>query len=132
VSRGRRIISTEACVKDQAGKVLAHGTSALMVLGARDWRKAAGDEDSRVRTGICLCDGTREGVLANRGIWLAKSAPAQKCPKRLRLPTGKNTHEHMGRIVPEPDSCTAAQSANFRLRLVDRRDRPKAAASGSS
>jgi hypothetical protein len=26
VSRGRRIISTEACVKDQAGKVLAHGT----------------------------------------------------------------------------------------------------------
>jgi hypothetical protein len=25
----------------------------------------------------------------------------QKCPKRLRLPGGKNTHEHMGRIVPQ-------------------------------
>jgi len=36
VSRGRQIISTEAWVKDQAGKVLAHGTSTLMVLGARD------------------------------------------------------------------------------------------------
>jgi hypothetical protein len=27
----------------------------------------------------------------------------QKSPKRLRLPVGKNTHERMGRIVPEPD-----------------------------
>lgn len=90
VSRGRRIISTEACVKDQAGKVLAHGTSALMVLGARDWRKAAGDEDSRARTGICLYDGTREGALANRGIWLAKSAPGlgrvERSGPRLRAP----------------------------------------------
>jgi hypothetical protein len=28
----------------------------------------------------------------------------QKCPKRLRLPAGKSTHEHMGRIVPEADN----------------------------
>jgi hypothetical protein len=62
VPRGRGILSTEACVKDQAGKVLAHGTSSLMVLGARDWRKAAGDEDSRVRTGISLCDGTLDDL----------------------------------------------------------------------
>jgi hypothetical protein len=27
----------------------------------------------------------------------------QKCPKRLRLPAGKNAHEHMGRIVPKGD-----------------------------
>jgi hypothetical protein len=30
--------------------------------------------------------------------------------KRLRLPAGKNTHEHMGRIVPKED---------LRHRLVD-------------
>ena len=36
VSRGRQIISTEALVKDPAGKVLAHGTSTLMVLSALD------------------------------------------------------------------------------------------------
>jgi hypothetical protein len=27
----------------------------------------------------------------------------QKCPKRLRLLVGKNTHEYMGRIVPKAD-----------------------------
>jgi hypothetical protein len=34
----------------------------------------------------------------------------QKCPKRLRLPAGKSTYEHMGRIVPFSDLC-AAQKA---------------------
>jgi hypothetical protein len=32
------------------------------------------------------------------------SPTGQKCPKRLRLPAGKNTHEHMDRIVPKADS----------------------------
>src|SRR5262249_22030735 len=32
IARGRQIISAEATVTDQAGKVLAHGTSTLMVL----------------------------------------------------------------------------------------------------
>ena len=36
VSQGRQIISSEAWVNDQAGKILAHGTSTLMVLGGRD------------------------------------------------------------------------------------------------
>jgi hypothetical protein len=31
----------------------------------------------------------------------------QKCPKRLRLPAGKNTHEQMGRIVRKTGSRTA-------------------------
>jgi uncharacterized protein (TIGR00369 family) len=34
VGRGRRIISAEARVLDAAGRVLAHGTSTIMVLGA--------------------------------------------------------------------------------------------------
>jgi len=34
VSRGRQIITTEARVLDSAGRVLAHGTSTLMVFGA--------------------------------------------------------------------------------------------------
>lgn len=29
------------------------------------------------------------------------TAQGQKCPKRLRLLVGKNTHEYMGRIVPK-------------------------------
>ena len=33
ISQGRRIISAEAVLKDSAGKILAHGTSTLMVLG---------------------------------------------------------------------------------------------------
>ncbi len=33
VAQGRRIISSEARVLDRAGKVLAHGTSTIMVLG---------------------------------------------------------------------------------------------------
>jgi hypothetical protein len=32
-----------------------------------------------------------------------RSLVGQKYPKRLRLPAGKNTHEHMGRIVPGTD-----------------------------
>jgi len=28
----------------------------------------------------------------------------QKCPQRLRLPAGKSTQEHTGRIVPGKDS----------------------------
>ena len=32
------------------------------------------------------------------------SSTLQKYPKRLRLPAGKNTHEHMGRIVPGRDA----------------------------
>jgi uncharacterized protein (TIGR00369 family) len=35
VAQGRQIISCEAMVKSQDGRVLAHGTSTLMVLGAR-------------------------------------------------------------------------------------------------
>ena len=35
VSQGRQIISANAEVKDAAGKVLAHGTSTIMVLGPR-------------------------------------------------------------------------------------------------
>ena len=31
------------------------------------------------------------------------SQMGQKCRKRLRLPAGKNTHEHMGRMVPKGD-----------------------------
>ncbi len=34
-SQGRQIISTEAWVRDSAGKLLAHGTSTLMVLQSR-------------------------------------------------------------------------------------------------
>jgi hypothetical protein len=36
VSRGRQIISAEPWVRDGGGKVLAHGTSMLMLLNARD------------------------------------------------------------------------------------------------
>jgi acyl-coenzyme A thioesterase PaaI-like protein len=32
--QGRQVISTEARVLNKAGKVLAHGTSTLMVVGA--------------------------------------------------------------------------------------------------
>lgn len=35
VSQGRQIISTEGWVKSKDGKVLAHGTSTLMVLGGK-------------------------------------------------------------------------------------------------
>ena len=35
VSRGRTIITTEARILDAAGRLLAHGTSTLMVLGSR-------------------------------------------------------------------------------------------------
>jgi uncharacterized protein (TIGR00369 family) len=35
ISQGRQIIYAEAYVKDSADKVLAHGTSTLMILGAR-------------------------------------------------------------------------------------------------
>ena len=35
VSRGRTIITTEARILDVAGRLLAHGTSTLMVLGSR-------------------------------------------------------------------------------------------------
>ena len=38
----------------------------------------------------------------------------QKCPKVLRLPAGKNTHEHMRRIVPNPDSRTAMNRCAFK------------------
>jgi hypothetical protein len=31
------------------------------------------------------------------------TALGQKCPKQLRLPAGKNTHERMGRIMPDSD-----------------------------
>jgi uncharacterized protein (TIGR00369 family) len=43
VSRGRRIISAEARVLDSAGRILAHGTATIMVLGADggDGRPAA-------------------------------------------------------------------------------------------
>jgi hypothetical protein len=34
----------------------------------------------------------------------------QKCPKRLRRPAGKTTHEHMGRIVPSADITNARNS----------------------
>jgi hypothetical protein len=42
----------------------------------------------------------------------------QKYPKRLRLPAGKNTYEHMGEIMPGADSCAARKKddAPFRLR----------------
>ena len=48
VSRGRRIISAEARVLDSAGRVLAHGTATIMVLGADggDGRAAAETEFS--------------------------------------------------------------------------------------
>jgi len=36
----------------------------------------------------------------------------QKCPKRLRLPAGKNTHEHMGRIVPGEDIIEVAMGSH--------------------
>jgi uncharacterized protein (TIGR00369 family) len=44
VSRGRRIISAEARVLDSAGRVLAHGTATIMVLGGDggDGRPAPG------------------------------------------------------------------------------------------
>jgi hypothetical protein len=29
---------------------------------------------------------------------------SKKCPQWFRLPAGKNTHEHMGRIVPDSES----------------------------
>jgi hypothetical protein len=32
-----------------------------------------------------------------------RSQWGQKYPKRLRLPAGQSTHEHMGRIVPGKD-----------------------------
>jgi uncharacterized protein (TIGR00369 family) len=35
VSQGRQIISCEASVRDREGRVLAHGTSTLMVLAAK-------------------------------------------------------------------------------------------------
>lgn len=35
VSKGRQVISAEACVRDADGRLLAHGTSTLLVLGER-------------------------------------------------------------------------------------------------
>jgi uncharacterized protein (TIGR00369 family) len=41
INRGRQIITAEARVTDSAGRILAHGTSTLMVLGAKaDGQKA--------------------------------------------------------------------------------------------
>jgi hypothetical protein len=34
------------------------------------------------------------------------TAMGQKCPKQLRLPASKNSHEHMGRIVPIAVFCS--------------------------
>lgn len=42
ISRGRQIITAEARVVDAAGRILAHGTSTLMVLGAKAEAPAAG------------------------------------------------------------------------------------------
>ena len=39
----------------------------------------------------------------------------QKCPKPLRLPAGKNTDEHMGRIVPRKDPSDSASQIGWRL-----------------
>jgi hypothetical protein len=39
---------------------------------------------------------------ADREVMMA-SVVGQKYPKRLRLPAGNNTHDHMGRIVPLPE-----------------------------
>jgi len=41
VSRGRQIITAEARLLDSQGKILAHGTSTLIVLGARPENKSA-------------------------------------------------------------------------------------------
>jgi uncharacterized protein (TIGR00369 family) len=41
VSRGRQIMTAEARVLDSAGRVLAHGTSTMMVLGATNGAKNA-------------------------------------------------------------------------------------------
>jgi hypothetical protein len=40
-----------------------------------------------------------DGTIAHFGM----SHSGQKSPKQLRLPAGKTTHEHLGRIVPEED-----------------------------
>jgi uncharacterized protein (TIGR00369 family) len=50
VGRGRRIISAEAKVFDTRGRILAHGTSTIMVLGD----DAA--EDRAVKTGVSAAD----------------------------------------------------------------------------
>jgi len=42
VSRGRQIITSEARILDSAGRVLAHGTSTLMVFGGNESRAPAG------------------------------------------------------------------------------------------
>jgi SAM domain (Sterile alpha motif) len=39
------------------------------------------------------------------------SQMGQKCPKRLRLPAGKSTHEHMGRIVQTGSKDRHVESA---------------------
>jgi uncharacterized protein (TIGR00369 family) len=41
VSRGRQIMSAEARILDSAGRILAHGTSTIMVLGKSDGRTPA-------------------------------------------------------------------------------------------
>jgi uncharacterized protein (TIGR00369 family) len=41
VSRGRQIMSAEARILDSAGRILAHGTSTIMVLGNSDERTPA-------------------------------------------------------------------------------------------
>jgi len=52
-----------------------------------------------------------------------RSGSGQKCPKRLRLPTGKNTHEHMDRIVPGTDMnarLVGHVKSEFCFEVIDR------------
>jgi hypothetical protein len=51
----------------------------------------------------CFLVGGQNNFLCRRKRFEFSHSLGQKCPKRLRLPAGKNTHEHMGWIVPEGD-----------------------------
>jgi hypothetical protein len=43
---------------------------------------------------------------------------SKKCREWLRLPAGKNTHEHMGRIVPDGDARAEIRGPLASLRPV--------------
>jgi len=47
-----------------------------------------------------------------------RTALGQKCPKQLRLPAGKSTHEHTGRIVPGADINRCARPPDVLRRCV--------------
>ena len=58
---------------------------------------------STSRPSRCCGDGLSRHVFVPAASRHDRTVLGQKCPKRLRLPAGKNTREDMGRIVPIAD-----------------------------